>query len=97
MNVLLEKKLEIYDFSDKDKYEIRQIFEFATDEKKRSILANFDKIANNVLKIKQELKYNQEILLGRAISNIEKAILTAKKSWIKSLTWEWISDLKKIF
>jgi hypothetical protein len=78
MNILLEKLLQESPFDDRDKYEIRQIFQFVTDEKKQNILNNFDYIVSNVLKLKEDLRQQQEILLGKAISNIEQTILKAK-------------------
>jgi hypothetical protein len=78
MNILLEKLLQESPFDEKDKYEIRQIFQFVNDEKKQNILNNFDYIVSNVLRLKEELRQQQEILLGKAISNIEQTILKAK-------------------
>jgi len=63
MNTVLEKLLENEILSEKDKYEIRQIFELVDERKKQNILTNFDKILLSITKIKQELKEQQEILL----------------------------------
>jgi hypothetical protein len=49
-----------------------------------------------IVKIKQELIENQEILLWKAISNIERAIKQARNSWIKNATTISIYDLKQI-
>ena len=78
MNILLEKLLQESPLDDKDKYEIRQIFQFVSDEKKQNILKNFEYIVSNVLRLKEDLRQQQEILLGKAISNIEQTILKAK-------------------
>ena len=78
MNILLEQLLKETLFDEKDKYEIRQIFQFVTDEKKQNILKNFDYIVANIYKAKEQLRQEQEILLGKAISNIEQTILKAK-------------------
>jgi len=85
-----------YEFNEKDKYETRQIYNFASENKKLYIIQNFDSIALKVLKIKQELKQTQEILLWRAISNIERSIKTAKIWWTKKYTWDSINKLKNI-
>jgi hypothetical protein len=41
------------------------------------------------------LRENQEILLGKAISNIEMSIKKAKTSWIKHATSSSIKNLKQ--
>lgn len=96
MNILLEKLLQESPFDEKDKYEIRQIFQFVNDEKKQNILNNFDYIVSNVLRLKEELRQQQEILLGKAISNIEQTILKAKWNGVRKATGDSISQLKKI-
>lgn len=95
MNVILEKLLQNEHLSDKDRYEIRQIFEVVTVEKKQSILNNFDKIVWAIIKIKKDLYTEQEILLGKALSNIERNIRMAKSSGIKSGTTLSIGTLKQ--
>lgn len=96
MNVILEKLLENESLDDKDRYEIRQIFNIVSDEKKQNILDNFDKMLISIIKIKQELRESQEILLGKAISNIETAIKRARSSWIKNATTSSINNLRQI-
>ncbi len=96
MNTALEKLLQNELLSDKDKHEIRQIFEIVDEKKKQNILNNFDKMLLAIAKIKQELKEQQEILLGKAISNIEKAIRLARNNGIKWATTSSIQDLKQI-
>jgi hypothetical protein len=44
INTLLEEYLQNPILSDKDRYEIRQIFNIVDDEKKKNILKNFPKI-----------------------------------------------------
>lgn len=94
INTLLEEYLKNPILSDKDRYEIRQIFNVVDDEKKKNILKNFPRIIESITWIKQELKETQEILLWRAISNIEKAIEKSKKAWIRWATSSSIWDLK---
>lgn len=95
MNLLLEQKLENSPLNDKDKYEIRQFFTFLTDEKKRNLIANFDKIVFSIMKIKYDLRESQKILLWRAITNIENAIKKAKIAWVKSASKQRILNLKE--
>ncbi|MDD5769941.1 MAG: hypothetical protein PHE25_03155 [Candidatus Gracilibacteria bacterium] len=96
MNVLLEKMLLNNFLDDKDRYEIRQIFNIVDDEKKQNILKNFDKMIQAIIKVKEELREQQEILLGKAISNIETAIKNARNSGIKKASKYSISQLKQI-
>ena len=98
MNLLFEHMLESSPVSDKDKYEILQFFNFLNDEKKRNLIANFDKVVASIIKIKQELIEAQKILLWKSITNIENAVKqakTAKIEWIKQESREEISDLKQ--
>lgn len=96
MNTALEKLLENELLSEKDRYEIRQIFEIVDEHKKQNILNNFDKMLLAIAKIKQELREQQEILLWKAISNIENAIKSARNNGIKHATTSSIYDLKQI-
>lgn len=94
MNVLLEKLLENDILTEKDKFEIRQFFQIVSDDKKQNILRNFDNILSSILKIKIEMRKQQEILLWKTISNIEKAIKIAKNNWIINATTDSIQQLK---
>lgn len=96
MNVILEKLLLHDSLNDKDRYEIRQIFNIVTDDKKQNILNNFDKMLIAIIKIKEDLRQEQEIILWRAISNIETSIKKARSSWIRNATTCSIWDLKQI-
>lgn len=95
MNVILEKLLKNEYLNDKDRYEIRQIFNMVSDEKKQNILNNFDKMLVSIIKIKQELRESQEILLWKAILNIETVIKKFRSAWIKHVTSGSINDLKQ--
>lgn len=96
MNQALEKLLQNDLLTDKDRYEIRQIFNIVDERKKQNILNNFDKMLLSIAKIKIEMREQQEILLGKAISNIEKAIRLARNNGIKWATTSSIQDLKQI-
>jgi hypothetical protein len=49
--------------SDKDRYEIRQIFSIMPDDKKQNILNNFPRIISSLELIKEDLRETQQILL----------------------------------
>ncbi len=95
MNTMLEKLLWNNSLQEKDKYEIRQIFNIVSDEKKQNILKNFDQMIISIIKIKKDLIVEQEILLWRAISNIENTLKNARSSWIKNATSRSIWNLKE--
>ncbi len=78
MNVLLEKYFEKYELSDKDRYEINQIFQLLPPEKKQNVLDNFDNIISNILNLQENIKLEQEILVWDAVSKIRNAIEIAK-------------------
>ena len=94
MNTLLELKMEKSDLSDRDKFEIRQFFNIVDNQKKQNILKNFDQMVFNINKIKAEIIEEQEILLWKAISNMERAIKRARSSWIRKSSKENIQKLK---
>ncbi len=96
MNVLLEKLLENDLLTQKDRYEIRQIFQVVDERKKQNILNNFEKILSSIAQIKIEMREQQEILLGKAVSNIERALKQARNNGIKNATTTSIRDLKQI-
>ena len=51
INTRLEKLFEKYRFSEKDRYEINQIFFLLTEDRKQKFLLNFDEFAFQVKKI----------------------------------------------
>lgn len=95
MNTKLEELIKKSWLSEKDAYEIRQIFMFVNDEKKQNILKNFYLMVENIKKIKIDLLKEQEILLWRTISNIERSIKKAKIVWYNNITLEKLNDLKQ--
>lgn len=94
MNLILEEKLEKSLLSKKDIYEIKTFFIFLTEEKKINFINNFDNIVFKILKIEQDLKQSQEILLWKAISNIENAIKKSQLKWLKNASKQSIWELK---
>jgi len=74
MNTQLQKLFEKYKISDKDCYEINQIFLIVDDEKKHKILANFELLAQKIQKIEEEIMLEQSILLDNILPDI-KALL----------------------
>lgn len=83
-NIQLEKLLLHHELDEKDRYEIRQIFWLVDERKKMNILNNFEKMVAGIVKIKQELKESQEILLGKVLDDIKQSL---EKYSIDSITW----------
>lgn len=74
MNIILEKLLNKYEVSEKDRYEIKQIFNFLTISKKQRLLENFETTFSNIIKLRKNYCLKQEIILSRTIKNIENRI-----------------------
>ena len=79
MFLTLEKLFEKFSTSEKDRYEMRQIFELLPEKKKKNILANFEVLSLRIQKIQRDLQLEQEILIWSAIERIREAIARAKK------------------
>jgi hypothetical protein len=71
MNTLLKALFEKYRVSEKNKYEILQIWSLLPDVKKQNILSNFEALAIKLQSIEEELNTEKEILLG-FIANKQK-------------------------
>lgn len=96
MNIFLEKLLEkTYELDDKDKYEIRKIFDIMNDDKKKNIIKNWDTMVQKILKAKQWLRQHQEIILGKTIDDIEIAVSRARKNAISGNTRDQLSKIKR--
>ncbi len=74
MNTLLKTLFDKYKISEKDQYEINQIFMIVDDEKKQKLLANFELLAQKIQKIEEEIKLEQYILLDNIVPDIQKLI-----------------------
>jgi len=74
MNTQLKTLFDKYKISEKDRYEINQIFNFIDSEKKQKILADFELLAQKIKKIEEEIILEQSILLDNIIPDI-KALL----------------------
>lgn len=97
MNIKLEQLIsQTSELSPKDIYEIRQMFMVFDNDKKQSIINNWDIIVWKIVKIKDDLKQQQEILLWKAIENIELKIQIAKEHWYKKGVTDEILNLKNL-
>lgn len=95
MNIRLEKLFLEHHLSQKDCYEIRQIYQFLPAQKRQNLLDNFETIAGNIQKLNQEIFTEQEVLLGKTLQNIEQEISQIRKRKISQSAGYELSDLKK--
>ncbi|MDD2907090.1 MAG: hypothetical protein PHH98_00470 [Candidatus Gracilibacteria bacterium] len=79
MNIYLESLFEKYKISEKDRYEISQIYFLLPDAKKQNLIQNFEEIAAKIVKIEQTLELEKEILIGSSIERIKNSILEKRK------------------
>jgi hypothetical protein len=63
MNTQLKKLFEKSNLSDKDKFEINQVFELLPPDKKQNILNNFDLLAFRLEIIHKEIDLERRILI----------------------------------
>lgn len=94
MNTQLEKLFDIYDFSQKDRVECRQIFTLLPTKKKIRFIEDFDSIAKVISQAQYSLHLEQEMLFGRSLQNIEQKIVLAEKMRLSGQTKSSISKLK---
>ena len=95
VNTLLEKLFEKYNLSEKDKYEIRQIYDLLPPDKKQNLLNNFETLALKLRKIEEEISSEREILIWDALLDIKNVIDRVKKERLKNETKSKINFLKQ--
>ena len=94
MNTKLEKLLEKYNFSQKDRFEISQIFFLLTEERKQNLLKNFDEFALSINKINSDIDTEKDILIWSAVEKIKNSILEERKNKIDENIKDEINSLK---
>jgi len=63
MNIYLETLFKKYRLSEKDRYEILQIYTFLPEEKKQNLINNFEIVVFKIQKIEKTLELEKEILI----------------------------------
>ena len=94
MNTKLEKLFEKYNFSQKDRFEISQIFFLLTEERKQNLLKNFDDFAFSINKINSDIDTEKDILIWSAVEKIKNSILEERKNKIDENIKDEINSLK---
>ena len=79
MNTYLEKLFDKYNISQKNRYEIRQIYGLLPTDKQQNLINNFGKLASNIKIIEEEVNMEREILIWDALDNIRNVITKIRK------------------
>lgn len=77
--LFLERLFEKYNISEKDRYEISQIYHLLPLEKQGNLLLHFQDVVDKMETIQKDLQIEQGILIGQALTEIEKAIQLVKQ------------------
>jgi len=95
MNTQLEKLFTQYSLSQKDRYEINQIYVLLPKVKQQNLLQNFAVLAAKLHKIENDLREERELLMWNALRNIEDTIELVKKELMSSEHQNQLDSLKK--
>lgn len=79
MNTQLQKLFESSNLSDKDKFEINQIFELLPLDKKQNILNNFHVLTFRIEQMQKQALIEQEILLWNLYEDLDKFVEEERK------------------
>lgn len=94
MNIYLHSLFEKYKLSEKDRYEISQIYWFLPIEKKQNLIQNFGLVAAKIIKIEETLELEKEILIWNSVERIKNSILENRKQKIDAHIKKEIDLLK---
>jgi len=72
MNTQLQKLFKKAELSDKDKFEINQIFELLPPEKQQNVLDNFDRMIFNIKQKQKEIELERRILIWDIFNNVRE-------------------------
>lgn len=94
MNIYLETLFKKYKISDKDRYEILQIYTFLPEEKKQNLINNFEIVVYKIQKIEKTLELEKEILIWDSVERVRQAVLQNRKKTIDEQIKKQIDLLK---
>lgn len=94
MNTNLEILLQKYKFSEKDTYEIKQLFNLLSDQKKQNLLNNFSNLAFKLKKIDEDIEIEKNLLIWEAVERIKNNILANRKKRMDYDVKKEINSLK---
>lgn len=94
MNEYLKTLFDKYKLSEKDRYEILQIYSFLSDDKKQNLINNFEFVALKIQKIEKTLELEKEILIWNSVERVRNSILEKRKQKIDEQIKKEIDLLK---
>jgi len=94
LNTLFEKLLTESNLSEKDRYDIKQIFYLLPDEKKQRLMSNFQALCHNIDCINRDVAIEQKILFENLITDLDQILKNSKNKSIQSEAQERILWLK---
>lgn len=89
------KLIKEYNIQEQDALEIIRIFDIMSETKKLEILENWPRIASQIIRHREQIEKEKEILLLRTIENIEQDIEEYNKTLISSQTKNELKELKQ--
>ena len=78
MNTRLELLFKNYNISEKNRYEINQLFQLLPSYKKQNLLNNFDVLASRFSEIEEEINTERSILIWNEVENIKNLIIEGR-------------------
>lgn len=91
INIAFEDMLKTCGLSDKDRYEIRQIFYMLSAHKQHNIINNFNIMVDRINRFKDDIEEQQKILLEKAASQLDDIVLQTEK---ENIIWETCDSLE---
>lgn len=79
MKTYIELLFEKYNISEKNKYEILQIYNLLPDRKKQNLINNFERLSVEMKNIEESINLEREILIGWAVERIRNSIFENRK------------------
>lgn len=84
MNTQLNKLFVQYSLSEKDQYEIKQIYVLLPTHKQNNLLQNFWNLASRLIQIEEEIREEREILVWDRVDNIKNIILHNREKRVRT-------------
>lgn len=94
INVAFEDMLKTCNLSEKDRYEVRQIFYMLSPKKQQNIINNFNIMVDRINKFKKDIEEQQKYLLEKAAKKLDDIVLQTEKENIIWETCEYLSSMK---
>ena len=95
MKTYIELLFEKYNISEKNKYEILQIYNILPDNKKQNLIINFERLSYEMTNIEESINIEREILIGWAVERIRNSIFENRKQKVDQRIKEEMNLLKQ--